>query len=90
MKAMMNMNKHIVTKTNEEIMIMLMQPTLLNNEVVHYYVNVGGLKEDVLGSEELISENNVDGSQLLVDPHFQQCTTPLMSFMRLPVERGEQ
>ena len=50
--TMMNMNKHIVTNTNEESMNMPSYPTLLNKEVIHYYVDAKGLEEGDVGSEE--------------------------------------
>ena len=53
-EAMMNMNKQIVTNTNKESMNMTSHTTLLNNEVVHYYVNTEDLEEGYVGSEEPI------------------------------------
>ena len=48
----MNMNKHIVTNTNEEIMNTSSQSALLINEVFHYFVDDGGLEEGYIGIEE--------------------------------------
>ena len=47
---MMNMNKDIVTNTNEESMNIPSQPTLLNNEAVHYFVGEQGLEEGDVGT----------------------------------------
>lgn len=50
-KGMMNMNRHIVTNTNEESLNMPSLPTnSSNNEVVHYYVDVGGVEEHNVGN----------------------------------------
>jgi hypothetical protein len=37
-EAVMNMNRHIITNTNEESLSMPSLLANLNNEVVHYYV----------------------------------------------------
>ena len=83
----MNMNKHIVTNTNEESMNMPSQPALLDNEVVCYYVDAKGLAEGDVGSEEPLEVDNADVTQLLVDTHNPHSGTPLKSFLRLSVER---
>ena len=86
-EAMMNMNKHIVTTTNEEIMDMPSQPTLLVNEVFHYFVDVGGLEEGDVGIENLDATYNADVTQFPVDTHTQRNGTMLKSFLRFPMER---
>ena len=86
-EAMMNMNKHIVTTTNEEIMDMPSQPTLLVSEVFHYFVDVGGLEEGDVGIENLDATDNADVTQFSVDTHTQRSGTMLKSFLRFPMER---
>ena len=76
-EAMMNMNKHIVTTTNEEIMDMPSQPTLLVNEVFHYFVAVGGLEEGDVGIENLDATYNAHVTQFPVDTHTQHNGTML-------------
>lgn len=42
-EAMTNMNRYIVTANNNEILNMPSLLAILNNEVFHYYVDVGGV-----------------------------------------------
>ena len=76
-EAMMNMNKHIVTTTNEEIMDMPSQPALMVNEFFHYFVDVGGLEEGDVGIENLDATDNAGITQFLVDTHTQHSGTML-------------
>ena len=76
-EAMMNMNKHIVTNTIEEIMDMPSQPALMVNEVFHYFVDVGGLEEGDVGIENIDATDNASITQFPVDTHTQHSGTML-------------
>jgi len=45
-EAMMNINPHNVSTTNEENMDMPSQPSELNTELIHYFVDNGSLEEE--------------------------------------------
>lgn len=47
-EAMMNINPHNVSTTNEESMDMPSQPLELNTELVHYFVDNGSLEEELV------------------------------------------
>jgi len=84
----MNMNRHIITNTNEESLSMPSLLANLNNEVVHYYVDVIGVEEHNVGNEELNQEDNAEESQLLYYPHIHPSTGLVFEqFLRLLVER---
>ena len=87
MQSMMKMNKHIITNTNKESMNMPSQPTLLNIEVVHYFVDFGGLEEGDVGTKEPDATYNVDETKLLDDTRTPPSGSTLKSFLRFPVER---
>lgn len=67
-EAMMNLNKPSVTNTNEESLNMPSMPTFLNNEVFHYYVDVGGVEEHIVSNEEQVEEDSAIESKFPVDP----------------------
>ena len=48
---MMNMNRHIVTITNEESLNIPSFPKYMKTEAIHYYVDVGGVYEDTAGND---------------------------------------
>ena len=56
-EAMMNMNKHIVTYTNEEILDVPLLPAYMNEEFVHYYVDLGVVEEVMVGNEVLAGQD---------------------------------
>ena len=63
------------------------QPTLLVSEVLHYFVDVGGLEQGDVGIENLDATDNANITQLSVDTHTQHSGTMLKSFLRFPMER---
>jgi len=71
-KSTTNINRNIVTITNEES---INTPSLLdnlnNNKVLHYYVDFGGMEEHNGGDEEPNQESIDEESQLPYDPYNQ-------------------
>ena len=56
-EAMINMNAHSVSTTNEESMNMPSQPAELNSEIVHFFVDNRSMEEDE-GHNEASNEDN--------------------------------
>ena len=59
-EAMMNLNQNIVTDTNDQSLNMPSQPSSLSNEVIHYYVDIGGVEEQNACNEEEVERDSVD------------------------------
>ena len=75
-EAMMNLNKHIVTSINDESINMPSQPTVMNDEIVHFYVDGGSLEKPNKDNEEPSEEDKVVKASLLVDPQPLPRNTP--------------
>ncbi len=56
-EAMINMNAHSVSATNEESMNMPSQPTELNSEIFHFFVDNRSMEEDE-GHNDASNEDN--------------------------------
>lgn len=51
-EAMTNMNKHIVTPTNDENLNLPSLPAVFYNEAVHYYAPLGGVGDEIEQNED--------------------------------------
>lgn len=59
-EAMTNMNKHIVTPTNDENLNLPSMLAVLNNEAVQYYVPLGGVGDEIEQNEDTVDQENDD------------------------------
>lgn len=88
-KAMMNLNKHIVTITNDESINMPSHPTITNDDIVHFYVDGGSLEEPHKEHEEPTQEDNVVGAPILANLEQLLMNTPTLGqFLKFLVERA--
>jgi hypothetical protein len=88
-EEMMNLKINTVTDTNDQSLNMPSQPTSLSNEVIHYFVDNGGVENQNVGNEA--EEAEIDSAyetKVEVDHHNQQCTTPILrKLLKLSMER---
>lgn len=58
-KAMINMNAHSVSATNEQSMKMPSQPAELNSEIVNFFVDNKSMEEDAAHNEASNEDNDI-------------------------------
>ena len=82
---MMNMNINNLSNTNDQSLNMSSQPSSINIEHVHYYVDFGGEEEHPVDIEGQEGEDNGNEIPAIADP---PGNTPVLDqFLRLPMER---
>ena len=87
-EAKMNLNKHIFTSTNDESISMPSHPLVMNDDTVHFYVDVGSLEELHEEHGEPTQEDNVFGAPILANIGPLPMNTPtLCRFLKFPMER---
>ena len=87
-ESMVNLNTHIGSSTNDESMNMPSQLAVMQDEIVHFYVDGGPIEEPNTINKEAAEGDTTVEAPLLVDHQPLPRNTPrLGQFLKLSVER---